>query len=146
METAEIDRATDPGWEWAAKHVHRYLETDGADGHEWNGVPTLILATTGSRTGQPRRTALIYGTDGDDFVVIASKGGSPEHPSWYRNLEADPDAAVQVGAERYRVRARTADADERLRLWERMARIWPAYDEYAEKTDRDIPVVVLQRA
>lgn len=145
LENADIDRASD-GADWVADHVKRYIETDGADGHEWNGVPTLILATTGRRTGNPRRTALIYGVDGDDLVVVASKGGAPEHPAWYANLEAEPAAVVQVGTERHQVRARTADAEERPRLWSTMAGIWPDYDEYAKKTDRDIPVVILQRA
>ncbi len=145
VDTTDIDRAKDSGAGWVAEHVRRYLETDGAEGHEWNGVPTLVLVTTGRRSGQRRRTALIYGRDGDDFVVVASKGGAPEHPSWYTNLEADPQAAVQVGADRYQVRARTADAEEKARLWPVMAQIWPDYEEYAKKTDRDIPVVILQR-
>ncbi len=144
-DTLDIDRAKDSGANWVAEHVRRYLETDGAEGHEWNGVPTLVLVTTGRRSGQPRRTALIYGRDGDDLVVVASKGGAAEHPSWYTNLEADPQAAVQVGANRHQVRAHTADPEERARLWPVMAQIWPDYEEYATKTDREIPVVILRR-
>jgi deazaflavin-dependent oxidoreductase (nitroreductase family) len=145
-DTGDIDRAMDSGVDWVADHVRRYVETDGTEGHDWNGVPTLVLATTGRRSGKPRRTGLIYGREGEDFVVIASKGGAPEHPAWYTNLQAEPRAAVQVGGERHDVRARTADVDEKARLWPRMARIWPQYDEYMRKTDRDIPVVILERA
>ena len=145
VDTTDIDRAKDSGAGWVAEHVRRYLETNGAEGHEWNDAPTLVLVTTGRRSGQPRRTALIYGRDGDDLVVVASKGGAARHPSWYTNLEADPRAAVQLGADRYQVLARTANAEERARLWPVMAQIWPDYDEYATRTDREIPVVILQR-
>lgn len=141
----DLDRATDSPAGWVAEHVQRYLDTNGAEGHEWNGVPTLVLVTTGRRSGEPRRTALIYGRQGEDLVVVASRGGAPSHPAWYENLLADPEAAVQVGDERYAVRARTADGAERGELWRLMAAIWPDYDDYATKTDREIPVVVLQR-
>ncbi|MQA17058.1 MAG: nitroreductase family deazaflavin-dependent oxidoreductase [Pseudonocardiaceae bacterium] len=146
VDTGDIDRAQDSPAGWVADHVRRYVETGGAEGHEWKpGVPTLVLATTGRRSGQPRRTGLIYGRDGEDFVVIASKGGAPEHPAWYTNLQADPQAAIQVGEDRFQVLARTADVDEKARLWPQMARVWPDYDTYMRKTDRDIPVVLLQR-
>jgi deazaflavin-dependent oxidoreductase (nitroreductase family) len=127
-------------------HVRRYRETDGQEGHDWQGVSTLILTTNGRRSGEPRDAPLIYGTDGDDYLVVASKGGADEPPAWYLNLEADPDVEVQVWGERFPARARTANAQERPRLWSRMAEIWPAYDEYQRKTDREIPVVVLERA
>lgn len=145
-DTDDIDRAADSGMDWVADHVRRYVETDGAEGHQWNGVPTLVLATTGRRSGEPRRTGLIYGRDGEDFVVIASKGGATEHPSWYLNLRDEPKAAIQVGGDRFEVRARTADVDEKARLWPQMAQIWPQYDEYMRKADRDIPVVILRPA
>jgi deazaflavin-dependent oxidoreductase (nitroreductase family) len=128
------------------EHVRRYLETDGAVGHEWNGVRTLVLNTTGRKSGQPRRSAMIYGQDGDSLVVIASLGGAPAHPNWYLNLVAEPHVDVQVGAERFPARARTAGGDERARLWSVMARIWPNYDVYQTRTERRIPVVVLERA
>lgn len=132
--------------EWVRDHIRRYVETDGREGHIWNGVPTLLLTTRGRSSGELRRTALIYGRTGEDPVVIASKGGAPEHPSWYRNLAANPEVEVQVGADVFSARARTVDdEDERAALWARMTEIWPDYDEYAEKTDRDIPVVVLER-
>ncbi len=128
------------------EHVERYRQTDGEDGHEWRPrVYTLILTTKGRRSGQPRPTPLIYGTHDGDYLVVASKGGSDEPPAWYRNLSDDPDVEVQVEGDRFRARARTAEAEEKPDLWRRMAEIWPAYDEYQQRTDRDIPVVVLER-
>ena len=126
-----------------AEHIKRYLETDGEVGYRWNGVPTLLLTTTGRRTGQPRTSALIYGRDGDDYLVIASKGGAPHHPQWYQNLTARPAAEIQVRAEKLAVTARTASAGERPRLWTIMAGVWPNYDTYQTRTTRRIPVVEL---
>lgn len=132
---------------WVADHIRRYIETGGAEGHEWQpGVYTLLLTTRGRRSGKLRRTALIYGRDGDRYAVVASQGGDPRHPAWYLNLLDSPEVEVQVGAEKFTARARTADAGEKARLWPLMTAIWPAYDEYQAKTDRDIPVVVLERA
>lgn len=102
----------------------------------------LVLVTTGRETGIPRRTCLIYGTSGDDFVVVASQGGAEENPEWFKNLEAEPNVGVQVGARRLAARARVAGPDERETLWAQMARIFPLYDEYAQKTDRLIPIVL----
>jgi deazaflavin-dependent oxidoreductase (nitroreductase family) len=128
------------------EHVKRYVETDGEEGHDWQGVSTLILTTTGRTSGEPRSTPLIYGTSGENYVVVASKGGAPEHPAWYLNLSANPEIDVQVRAETFRARARTATAEERPELWKLMSSIWPQYDEYQTKTGREIPVVVLERA
>lgn len=128
------------------EHVRRYRETGGEVGHIWNGVPTLLLTTTGRRSGIQHTAPLIYGQDGDAYVVVASKGGAPAHPAWYLNLDAQPAVELQVAAERFPARARTATADERARLWPLMTSIWPAYDDYRAKTDREIPVVVLERA
>lgn len=137
----------DPRAGWVADHVKRYAESDGADGHEWRpGVPTLLLTTRGHSSGTARRTALIYGRHGDGYVVVASYGGSPEHPDWYDNLDADPEVVIQVGAERMTGRARTADAGERAELWRLMTGIWPDYDAYQAKTEREIPVVVIEPA
>jgi len=127
------------------EHVRRYRETGGEVGHIWNGVPTLLLTTTGRRSGEQRTTPLIYGEDGDRYVVVASKGGAPRHPAWYLNLSAQPAVELQVKDERFHARARTAGPDERDRLWRLMAGIWPAYDDYQAKTEREIPVVVLER-
>ncbi len=107
---------------------------------------TLLLTTTGRRSGEARTTPLIYGEDDGNYVVVASKGGAPDHPAWYKNLAEDPGARVQVGADEFPARARTATGEERERLWKRMAGIWPSYDDYRAKTDRLIPVVVLGRS
>jgi deazaflavin-dependent oxidoreductase (nitroreductase family) len=139
----DLDRATDSTWDWVAEHTRTYLASGGTEGHESNGVYTLVLATTGRRTGEPRRTCLIYGTSGDDFVVVASKGGADEDPAWFTNLQAEPSVGVQVGTRRFTARARVASPAERAPLWARMARIFPLYDEYAQKTDRVIPIVLL---
>ena len=128
------------------EHVRRYRETDGDVGGVWNGAPILLLTTTGRRTGDPTTTPLIFGRDGDRYVVVASKGGAPQHPGWYRNLAKNPEAELQVMGERFHARARTATGDERERLWRAMNEIWPPYDSYAQRTEREIPVVVLERA
>ncbi|MGH2554466.1 MAG: nitroreductase family deazaflavin-dependent oxidoreductase [Actinomycetota bacterium] len=130
---------------WVARHIRGYVETDGRKGHRWNGVPTLLLTTRGRKTGKLRRTALIYGRDGDRFLVVASQGGAKNHPSWYLNLVANPEVEVQVGDDNFTARALTATAKEKPRLWRLMATIWPDYDRYQAKCERDIPVVVLER-
>jgi deazaflavin-dependent oxidoreductase (nitroreductase family) len=135
----------DPKLDWAREHVHRYVETNGEDGHEFQGTTALLLTTIGRRTGEAYRTPLIYGQDGDRYVVVASKGGYPTHPQWYENLSAHPEVRLQVKGDVFQARARTASAEERPQLWKLMTERWPAYDEYQEKTDREIPVVVLER-
>jgi deazaflavin-dependent oxidoreductase (nitroreductase family) len=127
-------------------HVQRYLDTDGAEGHIWNGVPCAVLFTTGRKSGAQRRHALIYGRRGDDVVFVASKGGAPDNPLWYENLAADPAVEVQVLADRFTGTARTATGDERAELWSLMTGIWPSYDDYQSSTDREIPVVVVERS
>ncbi len=128
------------------EHVKRYRETNGDEGHEWQGTHTLILTTTGRKSGQERSTPLIYGRSGEAYLVVASKGGADQPPGWYLNLEANPEAEVQVKADRFKVRARTATPDEKPEMWKTMTSEWPAYDDYQRKTNRDIPVVVLERA
>jgi deazaflavin-dependent oxidoreductase (nitroreductase family) len=125
------------------EHIRRYRETDGEVGYLWNGVPTLLLTTTGRRSGEPRTSALIFGRDGDDFLVVASMGGAPKHPSWYLNLTTNPAAEVQVKGDRIPVTAHTASDDEKPRLWQIVTEVWPNYDVYQTRTDRVIPVVVL---
>ena len=128
------------------RHVAKYRETRGEVGYLWNGVPTLLLTTTGRRTGEARTSALIFGRDGDDYLVVASMGGAPRHPQWYLNITAHPAAELQVRDQHIRVVARTASAEEKPRLWRVMAGIWPNYDVYQTRTERDIPVVVLSPA
>lgn len=127
------------------EHVERYLATNGAEGHEWEGTQTLLLTTTGRRSGEPRTTPLIYAADSDAFAVVASKGGSPTPPAWYLNLSAKPEVEVQVLGERFRARARTASPEETARLWPRMVAEWPKYDDYQRRTEREIPIVLLER-
>jgi deazaflavin-dependent oxidoreductase (nitroreductase family) len=128
------------------EHVRRYRESGGEVGHIWRkGSKILLLTTKGRKTGEPRTTPLIYENDGDAYVIVASKGGTPEHPGWYLNLDQDPGVELQVRDEVFPARARTATGDERERLWKLAARQWPDYDEYQKKTDRVIPVVVLER-
>jgi deazaflavin-dependent oxidoreductase (nitroreductase family) len=143
---ASQEEVQDSPTRWVARHVRGYLDTDGRSGHKWHGARTLLLTTRGRRSGKLRRTALIYGRDGDRYLVVASNGGARDHPFWYLNLSAQPEVQVQVEAERFAARARTADADERPRLWRRMTEIWPEYDRYQKRTSREIPVVVLERA
>ncbi|KPM52258.1 nitroreductase [Frankia sp. R43] len=129
-----------------AEHVARYRETGGEVGYEWNGVPTLLLTTVGRRSGQPRTSALIFGRDGADYLVVASKGGSPAAPQWYLNLTDQAAAEIQVRAEHLSVVARTASDEEKPRLWKIMTEVWPNYDAYQARTARPIPVVVLTPA
>lgn len=136
------ERAASPGW--ITEHMEAYLASNGEKGHIWRGVPTLLLTTTGRKSGEPLMLPLIYGTDGGNFLVVASKGGAPGHPAWYLNLVANPTVEVQVKDRKFTARARTASAAEKPGLWEKMAAIWPAYNEYQQKTSREIPVVVLE--
>lgn len=131
--------------DWAVEHMKNYLATDGEDGHIWRGVPTLLLTTTGRKSGEPRMLPLIYGKHGDDVVIIASKGGHADHPSWYINLHANPAVKVQVAADKFSATAITITDERRQAMWNALAEIWPPYIEYQEKTDRQIPVVLLQR-
>jgi deazaflavin-dependent oxidoreductase (nitroreductase family) len=129
------------------EHVERYRATDGEEGYEWReGTEILLLTTKGRKSGEERTTPLIFGRNGDDYLIVASKGGSPAPPAWYLNLQADPTAEIQVKADRFKVRARDAGPDEKPELWKTMVGEWKHYDEYQQKTDREIPVVVLERA
>lgn len=130
---------------WVNKHIKSYVATDGEQGHEFRkGAPVLLLTVVGRKSGVLRRTALIYGRDGDHYVVVASAGGTRNHPAWYLNLAANGEVQVQVLAEKFTALARTATGEERDRLWEKMAEIWPDYNEYQKKTKRRIPTVVLE--
>ena len=127
------------------EHVDRYRETEGKEGHDWQGTQTLLLTTTGRRSGKERTTPLIYGESGDDYMVVASKGGTPAPPAWFLNLEDNPTVGVQVFGDRFQARARTATPEEKPAMWKQMVSHWPAYEDYQAKTDREIPVVVLER-
>ncbi len=131
---------------FGAEHVRLYQETDGETGHDWReGSTVLLLTTTGRRTGNESTTPLIYQLDGGNAVIVASKGGTPENPGWFENLAKSPEVGVQIKGDEFRAHARVAEGEERERLWELMNEIWPHYEEYQEKTDREIPVVVLER-
>jgi deazaflavin-dependent oxidoreductase (nitroreductase family) len=121
------------------------VETDGKKGHRWSGVNTLLLTSRGRKSGKLRRTALIYGRDGDRYLVVASNGGAKQHPSWYLNVDENPKVEVQVGADKFMARAHTATQSEKPRLWRLMTSIWPEYDHYQARSKRVIPVVVLER-
>jgi deazaflavin-dependent oxidoreductase (nitroreductase family) len=125
------------------EHVKVYRETNGEQGYVWNGAPILLLTTTGRKSGESRTSALIFGRDGDDLLLVASQGGAPTHPNWYHNLSANPDVELQVQGDVFPATARTASDDEKTRLWSIMTEVWPNYDSYQERTDRQIPVVVL---
>ena len=127
------------------EHVARYEATDGEEGHEWQGTITLILTTKGRKTGETRKNPLIYQEHNGDYLVVGSKGGWDKAPAWYLNLQANPDVEVQVKGDRFKARARTATAEEKPEMWKKMVAAWPAYDDYQKKTDREIPVVVLER-
>jgi deazaflavin-dependent oxidoreductase (nitroreductase family) len=127
--------------------LHRtlYRVSRGRVGGKMQGVPILLLTTTGRKTGKKRTTPLMYTRDGDRLVLIASYGGAPQNPAWWTNLEHDPRAEVNIRGEHLTVRARAAaDGDERKRLWQAMAALYPTYDDYQKKTERRIPVVVLE--
>lgn len=127
-------------------HVAKYRETGGRVGHIWKeGSTVLLLTTKGRKTGRPGTTPLIYVRDGDDYVIVASQGGAPQHPGWYRNLVKSPDVEVQVEEDVFPAHARTAEGAERERLWKLANEMWRHYDEYQTRTDRTIPVVVLER-
>jgi deazaflavin-dependent oxidoreductase (nitroreductase family) len=127
-----------------ADHVKRYRETNGEEGHIWNGATALLLTTVGNKTGELRTQPLIYGRDSSNYLVVASKGGAPKHPAWYVNLRHQPEAEIQVKDKIIKVHARTAGPGEQERLWKIMTDVWPNYDQYAQRTSRQIPVVVLE--
>jgi len=138
---------------WIQDHMARYIATDGADGYLWDAslgggkgmVATLLLTTIGRRSGRALTLPLIFGQSGAEYVVVASKGGAPAHPSWYLNLQADPEVEVQIKGDKFAARARTAKPQERATLWPKMVEIYGPYADYQTKTDREIPIVVLKR-
>jgi len=143
-QTATPNQIFDSPTGWVKSHIQSYVESDGKKGHQWRGLPTLLLTTTGRKTGKLRRTALIYGQDGPNYLLVASDGGAPAHPAWYLNLVDNPQVQLQVGEAKLTARARTATPQEKPRLWQLMTKIYPTYDKYQTKTDREIPVVILE--
>jgi deazaflavin-dependent oxidoreductase (nitroreductase family) len=127
------------------EHVRVYRETAGERGYHWRGAEILLLNTVGRRSGQPRTNPLIHRRDGDRWVVVASKGGWPANPGWYENLAANSDATIEIKGETIPVHAETASGPERSRLWALMCEVWPSYEEYQARTEREIPVVLLSR-
>lgn len=127
------------------EHVKRYQETDGAEGHDWEGASVLLLTTSGRRTGLPRTAGLIYQQHGNFHVVVASNGGLDHHPNWYLNLRKDPMVHVQIKGDKFDARARTATSDEKAELWPIMTAIWPRYNVCQRATEREFPVVLLER-
>jgi deazaflavin-dependent oxidoreductase (nitroreductase family) len=131
--------------DWVNDHVKRYIDSNGSDGHDFDGVLCCILTTRGRRSGKLRRTPLIYLRDGDRLLLVASKAGHDHHPHWYLNLQSDPLASVRVEADEWDVIARDAGAEERPALFSKMIEIYPDYANYQVKTEREIPVVILDR-
>jgi proline iminopeptidase len=136
--------------QWMKDHADLYLRSGGKEGHMYkvptapNPVPSLLLTTTGRKSGEKWMFPLFYGTTGNSYFVIASKGGAPEHPGWYRNMQAHPEVEIQVGTRKMKARARTAAGDERARLWKDAVSFFPPYADYEKKAgSREIPVVVL---
>jgi deazaflavin-dependent oxidoreductase (nitroreductase family) len=137
---------------WIQDHLARYIATDGADGYLWDAslgggkgmIPTLLLTTAGRRSARPLTMPLIFGRSGSNYVVVASKGGAPTHPSWYLNLQATPEVQVQVKADKFKAHAYTAGPEERPALWKKMVEMYGPYAHYQTKTERQIPVVVLK--
>ncbi len=130
---------------YGKEHVDRYVATNGEEGYIWRNAPILILTTTGRRSGEQRSTPLIFGTHGNEYLIVGSQGGSPKAPAWYSNLTANPEVHVQVKGDRFMAHARTATDAEKPELWKIMTEVWPAYDQYQQRTERVIPVVILTR-
>ncbi|WP_375487403.1 nitroreductase family deazaflavin-dependent oxidoreductase [uncultured Jatrophihabitans sp.] len=129
------------------EHVERYEATDGKEGYDWeNGTTILLLHTTGRKSGKERIHPLIYRDWEDTYLIVASKGGDPDAPEWFKNIEKNPDVEIQIKADTFPVHARVATAEEKPAMWKHMTEVWPSYEEYQGKTDREIPVVVLERA
>src|SRR6476620_5771912 len=128
------------------EHVDRYSATDGVEGYEWRGTQTLLLTTTGRKSGEQRTTPLRFAPHGDAYTIVASKGGSDEPPAWYLNLLETPEVEVQIKGDRFQARARSASAEEKPAMWKTMVAEWPDYDDYQQQTEREIPVVVLERS
>jgi deazaflavin-dependent oxidoreductase (nitroreductase family) len=138
--------------QWMIDHANRYISSGGKDGHMYTvtppgypemTVPSLLLTTVGRKSGEKFIFPLFYGEEGNSIIIVASKGGAPEHPGWYKNLVASPEVEVRVGTKVFRAKARTITGPEREPLWQKALKFWPPYADYAKKTEREIPVVLL---
>jgi len=130
---------------WVARQAQVYEESGGTEGTEMKGAPCLLLDYQGRRSGTWRRTVLIYGRDGQDYLIVASYGGADAHPAWYLNLLEKPEVRLRVGPERFAAHAETLSAEEKARVWPELVELFPPYADYQRGTDRDIPVVRLRR-
>ena len=130
--------------DYVAKQVEDYESSGGREGNTMRGVPVVVLWTRGRTTGAVRKTPLMRVRDGDRYAVVASQGGAPDHPVWYRNLVADSQVSLQDGTEVRDYTARTANAKEKAEWWPKATAVWPDYDSYQRKTNRDIPLVILE--
>lgn len=132
---------------YGAEHIKRYEETDGAEGYDWgdHGAHILILSTIGRKSGEERKNALIFREVDGGYAIVSSYGGAPKNPDWHFNLEADPNVKVQIKGDKFAATARVASDEERAEIWPQMAEVWPDYNEYTKKTDRVIPIVILER-
>ena len=137
--------------QWMKDHVDRYLKSGGKDGHMFTtpnqpglSVPSLLLVTKGRKSGKKHLFPLFYGETGKSYFIVASKGGAPDHPGWYKNMLANPDVEIQVGTAAMKAKARTASGEERAKLWKQAVAFFPPYADYEKKAgSREIPVVVL---
>jgi deazaflavin-dependent oxidoreductase (nitroreductase family) len=138
--------------QWMVDHANRYISSGGKDGHMYTvtppgypemTVPSLLLTTVGRKSGEKFIFPLFYGEEGNSIIIVASKGGAPEHPGWYKNLVANPEVEVRVGTRNLKAKARTITGAEREPLWQKALKFWPPYADYAKKTEREIPVVLL---
>jgi deazaflavin-dependent oxidoreductase (nitroreductase family) len=130
---------------WIQDHLTKYIQTNGEDGHIWKGMPTLLLTTTGRVSGQFHTTPLIYGKFEKKVLIVASRGGAPTHPQWYLNILDSPKIEIQILSDKFHAIARTATQDEKPELWNIMTEIFPMYNNYQLKTDRIIPLVIIER-
>jgi deazaflavin-dependent oxidoreductase (nitroreductase family) len=131
--------------QWVAEQARRYEESGGTEGTDMNGSPCLLLDYQGRLSGAWRRTVLIYARDGDDYLIVASNGGAPENPRWFMSLMEHPEVHVRVLGERFTVRAEVLPPQDKARVWPRLLEVYAPYEEYQQKTDRDLPVVRLRR-
>jgi deazaflavin-dependent oxidoreductase (nitroreductase family) len=136
------EEIVDSPTKWVNKHIRSYMQ---GDGFLYMGIPTLLLTTRGRRSGQLRRTALMFGEDAGRYLLVASNGGSATDPAWYLNLTADPSVTVQVRDEVFAATARTAMPREKPALWEIMVGVFGQYARYQAQTDREIPLIILER-